>query len=231
MVTMVTLWSLWPLYGQWCLIVPTNERPCRVTLEIVTVRVRRGRGGARHRANCSLLSVSSVQCPEPRVTRSSVQSAAVWLIGLISRPIIAYIYIYTCLLFAVSDLHNIKPYDVDHVSTCYKQISQYSVAHCSQVEPAVPDPREAHAWCRCSGSAPLSRPSDRAACPQWPPCPRPARRGLRPPVAHLLSPRPHLRAPPRRPAHVGRPRHEPHPGPGRPRGLAPPPLPAPSVRS
>ena len=61
MVTMVTMATLWSLYGQWCLIVPTNERPCRVMLEIVTVRVRRGRGGARHRANCSLLSVSSVQ--------------------------------------------------------------------------------------------------------------------------------------------------------------------------
>ena len=70
MVTMVTLWSL---YGQWCLIVPTNERRCRVMLGIVTVRVRRGRGGGGAAPDTALIAVfcpCPVSSPEPGVTRS-----------------------------------------------------------------------------------------------------------------------------------------------------------------
>ena len=83
MVTMVTLWSL---YGQWCLIVPTNERPCRVMLEIVTVRVRRGRGGAA--PDTALIAVfcpCPVSSPEPGVTRSIVQCACAICGGLANR--------------------------------------------------------------------------------------------------------------------------------------------------
>ena len=90
MVTMVTMATLWSLHGQWCLIVPTNERPCRVMLEIVTVRVRRGRGGGGAAPDTALIAVF---CPCPvssvpsMVSSAALQSAAVWQIGSISIPI------------------------------------------------------------------------------------------------------------------------------------------------
>ena len=86
MVTMVTMATLWSLYGQWCLIVPTNERPCRVMLEIVTVRVRRGRGGAA--PDTALIAVfcpCPVSSPEPGVTHSIVQCACAICGGLANR--------------------------------------------------------------------------------------------------------------------------------------------------
>ena len=119
-----------------------------------------------------------VSSPEPGVTRSIVQCACAICDGLANRIDLDTNF---CMSTSNIYLHNIRSlrparylYIFISLALLTKNLNiQLPIDMvCSRCPCSTCGPRLVR---RCS--APLSRPSDRAACPHCPPCPRPARRG------------------------------------------------------